>query len=473
MIRKIPLLLLALVGVHACAAPPVPPAEDESGEAALVIKGATLIDGTGSAPREDSIVVIRGNKIESVGGGETAVPANAEIVDASGKFLVPGLIEAHGHLMSTNGFGLSDEQKKVALANNPRAFLYNGVTTLVNLSSPDFDWIVNHRAQERAGTIVSPRIFAGAEHFTAPGGWGGRHGGGVTESEEVEERLKNYFAADIDLVKVIYENGLGASNVFPRMDQELMALVAERCREAGVPLMIHAMDIKEYRDAVAVTPRAIVHILEDALPADDPLPADIAAGNIFVTPTLVLFESFYRYLDEPELWESPALKASVPDFVAASLQSPENIEKATARMDGILKMNSVQWARDTLATMRENTKRFFDAGVKLTVGTDAGGAVTHSLQGYNLPREFEILVQSGLSPMDAIVAGTRNGAMMVGAEDQLGTIEAGKLADIVVLNRNPLDDIRNLRDIEVVILNGRMLERSELAVQGTPAPASE
>ena len=454
----------------ACAAPPV---EQASGEPTLVIKGATLIDGTGAEPQADSVVVLRGNRIERVGAADMSVPANAEVVDASGKYLVPGLIEAHGHLMSTNGFGLSDEQKKVALANNPRAFLYNGVTTLINLSSPDTNWILNHRSQERAGEIVSPRLFAGGEHFTAPGGWGGRHGGGVAKPEEVEERLNRHFAADIDLVKVIYENGLGASNVFPRLAPELMALVAERCREGGVALMIHAMDTKEYRDAVAVSPRAIVHMLEDPLPSDDSLPETIAAADIFVTPTLVLFESFYRYLDEPELWDSAILKASVPDFVTETLQNEENLEKAVAGMDGILKMDSVQWARDTLATMKENTKRFFDAGIRLTVGSDAGGAVIHSLQGYNVPREFELLVESGLSPMDAIVAGTRNGAMMVGAEDRLGTIQAGKLADIVVLNTNPLNDIRNLRDIEVVILNGRMFKRSELAFQGAHAPTSE
>ncbi len=122
--------------ISACAAPQV---EQEGGEPVLVIKGATLVDGTGADPQADSVVVIRGNRIEAVGtAAETSVPSNAEIVDASGKYLIPGLIEAHGHLMSTNGFGLSDEQKKVALANNPRAFLYNGVTTLVNLSSPDF-----------------------------------------------------------------------------------------------------------------------------------------------------------------------------------------------------------------------------------------------------------------------------------------------------------------------------------------------
>ena len=473
MLNRIQLVSIAGAAalISACAAPPV---EQEGGEPVLVIKGATLVDGTGADPQADSVVVIRGNRIEAVGTvAETSIPSNAEIVDSAGKYLIPGLIEAHGHLMSTNGFGLSDEQKKVALANNPRAFLYNGVTTLVNLSSPDFDWIVNHRTQERAGKIVSPRIFAGGEHFTAPDGWGSRHGGAVTTREEVEERLNRYFGADIDLVKVIYENGLGSSNAFPRMDLELMGLVAERCREGGVPLFIHAMDIKEYRDAVAVSPRGIVHMLEDAMEADDPLPRDVASRDIFVTPTLVLFESFYRYMDQPELWREPVLTASVPDFVIESLLDQENLEKAVGGMDGFLKTDSIQWARDTVATMKANTKRFFDAGVKITVGTDAGGAVIHSLQGYNMPREFELLVESGLSPMDAIVAGTRNGAMMVGADDRLGTIEAGKLADIIILNRNPLDDIGNLRDIEVVILNGRMFERGELAFQEAPAPTSE
>ena len=162
----------------------------------------------------------------------------------------------------------------------------------------------------------------------------------MTKPEEVEERLNDYFARDIDLVKVIYENGLGVSNAFPRIDPELLTLVAERCREGGVPLMIHAMDLEEYREAVVAKPRAIVHMLEEALPENDPLPRDIASADIFVTPTLVLFEAFYRFIDEPELWEDSIVQASVPDFVAETLRSEATLERAVAGMDGFLKTDS-------------------------------------------------------------------------------------------------------------------------------------
>lgn len=428
----------------------------------LVIRGATLIDGTGREPQDDSVVVAREDRIEAVTDLDGSYPADARVIEASGKYLLPGLIDAHAHIAHPNGVGLSDEQKRIATENNPKAFLYNGVTTVINLSS-DPEWILEHRRLAREGKIVSPRIFTGGHHFTAPGGWGARHGGAVSSRKEIENRLNEFAARDFDLVKVIYEDGLGPSEVFPRLDRELMAVVAEKCKEHGIPLMIHAMDREEYRDAVEVDPRAIVHILEDRLPTGDSLPEEIASKGIFVTPTLVLFESFFDFQDHPERWEDPALRASVPDFVLESVRDETNLQKAIAGMNNILKMDALEWAREKLPIMKENTKMFFDAGIPLTVGTDSGGAVIHAFQGYNTPREIELLVDSGLTPMEAIVAGTRNGAMMMGAERDLGTVEAGKLADMILLNRNPLEDVAYLRDIELVIQGGRVFTRDELA----------
>ena len=438
-------------------------------EAVLVIRGATLIDGTGAPPLPDSSVIVRGNTIEAVASvGASPLPANATVIEARGKYLLPGIIDSHSHIDKPNGVGLTEEQKALVQQHNLKAYLYSGITTAVTLAATDRDWMLEQRRLARDHEIISPRLLTGLVRFTAPNGWAGRSGQPVASKADVDQVFQDSIDNRADHVFAIYDDGVGTAKIYPRLDPLLLQRVADLSREHKLPLYIHAVDIDEYRASVAVGPRAIVLALEDPIAVDDPLLQEMVSKNVFLVPSVVNFESFYRVTDNPTLLDEPVLNQTFPEFVIASVRDPKNIESAVARLEGVLQTDALEWARRAVPIMKENTKKFFDAGVVIAVGADSGGAVVHNFQGYNLIREFELLVECGLTPMDAIVAGTKNGAMMIGMDDRLGTIEPGKLADMILLNEDPLENISNLRTVDRVILNGKVMKRDELRYGDKP-----
>ncbi len=435
----------------------------------LAIQGATLIDGTGGPARPDSLVIVRGDTIEAVSVlGTSSPPVNAIVIDARGQYLLPGIIDSHSHIDKPNGVGLTEEQKALVQQHNLKAYLYSGITTAVTIAATDREWMLEQRRLARNHEIISPRLLTGLVRFTAPEGWAGRSGQPVASKEDVDRIFQDSIDNRADHTFAIYDDGVGAAKIYPRLDPLLMQRVADLSQEHKLPLYIHAVDIDEYRASVAVGPRAIVLALEDPIAEDDPLLAEMVSKNVFLVPSVVNFESFYRVTDDPSLLDEPILNQTFPDFVIASVRDSENVENAVARLEGVLQTDALEWARRAVPIMKENTKKFFDAGVTIAVGADSGGAVVHNFQGYNLIREFELLVECGLTPMDAIVAGTKNGAMMIGKDDRLGTIEPGKLADMILLNEDPLENISNLRTVDRVILNGKVFKRDELRYRQEP-----
>ena len=438
-------------------------------EPVLVIRGATLIDGTGGAPLPDSSVIVQGNTIEAVASvGPAPPPANATVIDARGKYLLPGLIDSHSHIDKPNGVGLTDEQQAIVQNHNLKAYLYSGITTAVTIAATDRKWMLEQRRLARDHEIVSPRLLTGLVRFTAPDGWAGRSGQPVESKADVDHIFQDSIDNHADHVFAIYDDGVGTAKIYPRLDPLLLERVADLSREHKLPLYIHAVDIDEYRVSVAAGPRAIVLALEDPIAADDPLLQEMVSKNVFLVPSIVNFESFYRVTDNPALLDEPVLNQTFPDYMIASVRDPDNIEAAVDRLEGVLQTDALEWARQAVPIMKENTKKFFDAGVIIAVGADSGGAVVHNFQGYNLIREFELLVECGLTPMDAIIAGTKNGAMMIGMDDRVGTIEPGKLADMILLDEDPLENISNLRTVNQVILNGKVMKRDELRYGDKP-----
>jgi hypothetical protein len=212
-----------------------------------------------------------------------------------------------------------------------------------------------------------------------------------------------------------------------------------------------------------VRPRAIVHGLSDRVDDVDNLASKLRETGIYVVPTLVLFEAFTRFIDDPSRFDDHHLRASVPPFVLESVMDKELLKRAYGRMDSIIKTDTVAWARGVYGTLASNTGIFADAGVRIATGSDAGGAVMHAFQGYSTPRELILLVQCCLSPMQGIMASSSVAADMIGQSAVFGTIEAGKSADLLILNGNPLENIENVRDFDRLVVRGELVERDSLA----------
>lgn len=190
---------------------------------------------------------------------------------------------------------------------------------------------------------------------------------------------------------------------------------------------------------------------------------ELAARRVYVVPTISLFESFNSFDDQPERFDDPVLKATLPDFLWQNMRRPDYMAVEKKRFAEVARMDAYRWAEKAVPIFKANTLKMHRAGVKIAVGTDAGGTVGYNFQGYNTPREIELLVESGLTPMEALVAATRTGAEVIGVQEMLGTIEVGKLADLLILSADPLVDIRNLRRIDAVVQNGVLCPRQAFA----------
>jgi imidazolonepropionase-like amidohydrolase len=425
----------------------------------IVVRGATLIDGNGGAPRRDVDIVVRDDRILAIGPGQT-VPSGTVEIDARGAWVVPGLIDVHVHLDAPMVFQVSDDERARVLAHTPKAFLYNGVTTILNVSSPP-EWIFDLRTRQREGRLLAPRIFATGRSITPDGGWGSRHGGALTDAASARAVVKSFIDMRADAIKIIIEDGLGRSGTYKEMSDEMLRAAADEATRAKTPIVVHAVNLEEYRRALSIGPRAIIHGLEDPIPSGDSLVSDLVKANIFVAPTLSLWESFNSFERHPERFDDPVLHGSVLPFLLSSMRKAEYRAVEKKRFLDVARMDAYTWADSRMKIFMANTKAMHRAGVKVAVGTDAGGPVGYNFQGYNTIREMELLVEAGLSPMDAMVAATRTGAELIGVADRLGTLAPGKLADFLVLEADPLADIRNVRRVRTVVLGGVAHRRSE------------
>ena len=429
----------------------------------LIIENVTLIDGTGAEPVTGVDIQIADGRIVEIGRGLSA-SSGAETIDGSGKYVIPGLIDAHVHMDAPIVFQLTPEEKAQVIENNPRAFLYNGVTAVLNVSSK-VDWIFEQRQAEQEGRLLSPRLYVMGRSFTPVDGWGSRHGGALADADDAVARARDYISRGTDGFKVIIEDGLGASGTYKRMSEEMMMAISKIAHENDVPIYTHAINLDEFHSAVAMSSTAIVHGLEDPIPPGDTILQDMVENNVMFVPTHSLWEAFLRHDEAAADLDDPILRDSVPHFLLDYMQDPDYRAEETRRFLAVADMPVYQWAEDKIPIFSENIFKAHQAGVIVAAGTDAGGPVGFNFQGYNLPWEVKLFVQAGMSPMDALVAATRNGAMVIGVEDQLGTVEAGKLADLLILTANPLDDIENIRQIETIIYKGKAYPRMEFAYQ--------
>ena len=427
-----------------------------TGEAGIIIRNVNLIDGTGRDIQPAVDIGIRDGVIAEI--GKTLPWKSAtEVIDGHGRYVVPGLIDAHVHLDTAVLAQLSEMERDVVIRHNPFAFLYNGVTTVLNVSSED-EWIWKLREAQRAGEVIAPRIYAMGSMFSPEGGWG--YAAGLPDAHSAAEKAKHYVSKNTDGFKIVLEDGLGRSGKFVEMPDEMLNAIVAAGRQYDVPVYIHAIDFEEYERAVVTEPRAIIHGLEGPVPESSDLLARLKQKNIIVVPTLSLFKSFVTH--DGSL-DSDILRNSVPGFMLDYVKDENYMAQERRLLNSYTKIDSYEWVERKLPVFMKNTTLMHQAGIRLAAGTDAGGTVGYNFQGYNTPWELKLFVECGLTPMEALVAGTRIGAEVIGAENVLGTIEPGKFADMLILGSNPLDDIENIRDINLIIQDGKIYERDFFA----------
>ncbi len=441
----------------------------------LVVTHISVVDVSTGETKPDMTVIISDGRIREIGSSTTArIPEAAQVVEAGGKFLIPGLWDMHVHIFNQ-------------ISRRPPntwyfpLFIANGVTSVREMWTKleNMPQVREWRRLQLDGSLIAPRIAAvgtlvdgpaGVETTNLPALQPGPTANSVSTPEEARQFVREVKAAGIDFVKT-----------YSSLSREAYFAIADEAKKQAIPFAGHVPFLVDAAEASSAGQRSMEHlnqILEssssrshelfqvpgrewsskyDKLTLDTfdeakfkKLVTTLAQNHSWQVPTLVrnqvwafrgetviMSDSRLRYIPANEV---ATWKKQFPDL------RPTDIEKA---------VRGRLWQKQL-----EVVRRMKDAGVPLMAGTDLGADYIYP--GFSLHDELTLFVEAGFTPLEALKAATRNPAEFLGLLDSMGTVEKGKIADLVLLNANPLEDIRNTQKIEAVVVNGRFLDRKEL-----------
>jgi imidazolonepropionase-like amidohydrolase len=388
---------LVLIAIACTPATTPRPTAQPADNAELVLFNGTVIDGTGSSPIPDAVVVIGGERILAVGSrGSVAIPADIPAIDVQGGTILPGFINAHVH----SGYNLS----------NLAAWAQSGVTTVRDLGRgiipPDFA-----AREEAAADPRYARLVAAGPFITAPDGYPTAIFGSpavyVSTPDEARQAVNDLLDRGADVIKIAVESGQDFGEQIPMLDTATVSAIVETAHARGTLVVAHVLVSPDLRRALDGGVDDIAHMVVDDLP--DELIQRMVDEGVYWEPTL-------------ELWRG------------------------------------VGYGNDLRAIA--NLRRYAAAGGLVALGTDYDGYHTPFQLGMPMI-EIEAMQEAGMSAMEIIVAGTRNAAHVCNMGAELGTLEAGKIADVIVVAGDPLEDIHALEQVRWVVHNGELIRSPE------------
>ena len=405
----------------------------------IAIVHARLIDGLGGSPLEDATVVIRGKTIEYAGMGTGAsIPSDAQIIDASGKTVMPGLADLHVHLQGAwdgTSVDLLGYQRYL------NAMLYAGVTTLMDTGNYQ-PWILQLRQEQAAGRLLAPRIYCvGAMIDSADPAWPDL-AYALTSRYQIPEFVRRDKAANVDMIK-------GYAN----LSDHMLHWLSEEAGKQGIRVVIDQWERNGSPDLIATGISGFAH-----LPTRKMSDTDIQFAkehNIFFITTLVVTESFARTrLNALSFLKDSYIADTTPPWFLTELTDFANKPQTDAE-----KKSTQQNLLEFQEAMR-NVKKLHDAGFLIATGTDA--PYPGVFQGEALHHELELLVEAGWKPLEAIRASTYDAARLMKAEKEWGSVQAGRRATLLLVAGNPAEHISDTRKIEIMIQDGRIVNRAAL-----------
>ena len=408
--------------------PEVPPVEITLGLRVFV--GAQIIDGTGDAPIEDGVLVVRDGRIEAVGARDAVdVPSDAEQTDVTGRTIMPGLINAHGHVNDVRGLEAdpsfyTEEHVESQLG----LYARYGVTTVFSLGGDGPEGIAVRDRQDMPG-LSRARLYVAGPVVTA------------ATPEEAAARVNTVADSGVDIVKIRVDDGLGAGQ---KMPPEVYQAAIDTAHQRGLRLASHVYYLEDARGLLEAGTDLIAHSVRD-VEVDDELITLLRDSGICVCPTLMREVSTYVYESRPDFFDDPFFLRNADQAVIEELSTP-------AYQERIKNSQSAQTYKAQLEVAKRNLKTLSDAGIPIAMGTDTGPV--GRFQGYFEHGELALMVEAGLTPMQAIQASTDDAARCMEVDADLGTLETGKWADFLVLSASPLDDITNTRSLEAVYIAG-------------------
>jgi len=396
--------LLLFAGAHA---------QNGSGGATAFV-GARIIDGTGKPAIENGTLMVRNGRITAVG-ASMALPPGIERIDVTGQTIIPGLINGHGHVNSLDQLGI---------------YARDGVTTVMSLGGDhELELRDQTRGQQQTPALKRARLLIAGPIVVSK------------TPEDARQAVDALAAAKTDIVKFRIDDNLGAGT---KMTPAVYTAIIDEAKKKGMRVAVHAVNLSDVKAVLRLGVDLIAHSVRD-VDVDDETIALFKRDHACYCPTLTRELSTYVYAEKPAFLDDPFfLKEANPDELA-KLRDPKFQEAMRHDKAG-------QWYKEHLAVALRNLKKLADSGVPIMMGTDSG--VIYRFQGYFEHLELETMARAGLTPMQILTSATGAAARCLKMDGQIGTLQAGRWADLVVLNANPLDDIRNTRKIASVWIAG-------------------
>jgi enamidase len=428
-------------------------------DSVVALTNVRVIDGTGAPARDGQTIVLKGGTIQSVGDAANAkIPAGARTMDLAGRTVMPGYVMLHEHLFYPSGGVVYNEQGY----SFPRLYLAGGVTTMRTAGNMSGYADVNIKKSIDAGTMLGPTIDVTAPYLEGPGL-------PIPQVKALRDaadarKMVNYWA----------DEGATSFKAYMHITRAELGAAAEEAHKRGLKITGHLCSVT-FREAASLGIDDLEHgfvVASDFVPDKKPdecpagnavqrsiatldvngagardLIADLVRRRVAITSTLTIFETFVA--SQPSA-PAKALDALLPEARRQYEQTRATIAKATDTTWSVLLRKEMQLE-----------KMFADAGGLLVVGTDPtgfGGVVA----GYSNQRALELLVQGGFTPLDAVKIATLNGAKYLGRDAKIGTIAAGKQADLIVVRGDPSQRIDDVENVEIVFKKGVGYDSSKI-----------
>ena len=395
-----------------------------------IFTNGSIWDGVSDSLLVDHAVIVQNGEIRDVMAlNDPGFPSGGERIDLGGGYLIPGLINAHGHVGVAIGLlGDATAHSTDNVIDQLKLYARYGITSVASMGDEPIHAFIVRDQIDSAQIPMSRLTLAGRVLY-------------AETPEEAETEVAELMALIPDWTKLRVDDGFGRRE---KMPEEIYTLLISESHSHGVPLAAHIVSLDDAKGVLTAGADLIGHSIRDQA-VDQELIDLMLTNDVCLTPTLTRELSTFVYAERPHFFDDPFFHKGVDPSVMEPLLQPE--------VQNYFRSEEAEFFRNALPLAKENMMALHNAGVTIAMGTDSGPPAR--FQGYFEHLEMEMMQQAGMSPAEILISATRDAARCVRMETDRGTLEAGKLADFVVLRENPFEDIRNLRSLKGVYIGGK------------------